>query len=263
MCGLAGVLLYPTPRPAAVWAEIRDAFTRNLLSNEERGWHAAGVALVQRDGSASLHKQPGTASELITTAAYRDVLERLGPATTIMLGHTRAPTKGSPQHNANNHPLCCGHVLGIHNGHIANDDALFSRLGLPRLAEVDSEIIFRLLDAIPAAADEPYLPAVQARVALMEGVFAVLAVDLRAPHRLLALKHQAPLCVHYHLPWQALFFSSRYLFLRKAFGRSVITEALPGEHAYLFDADRLPDLGKQPFAGLALGTAVGEPPALP
>ncbi len=77
-------------------------------------------------------------------------------------------------------------------------------------------------------------------------------MDLRKPTHLLALKYDMPLCVHYHEPWDALCFSSRYLFLRKAFGRSVITEALSTRHAYLFDSMRLSSLGKEPVAALSL-----------
>lgn len=247
MCGLAGLLLCPQPRSPEAWASIRDAFTRNLLSNEERGWHAAGVALVQRDGRLFLFKQPGPASHLVQTGGYRAVLDQLGPETTAVLGHARAPTKGSPENNANNHPLLAGQVVGIHNGHIANDDELFARLALPREAEVDSEIIVRLLDALPGGmSDAQYLALAAEYLALVRGPCAVLAVDLRTPGRLLVLKYDAPLCMHYHEPWQALFFSSRYVFVRSAFGRSVVTEALPSRQLYLFAADRLPDLGKEP-----------------
>ena len=69
---------------------------------------------------------------------------------------------------------------------------------------------------------------------------------------LLVLKRGNPLCLHYEPSLKALFFSSRYLFLRKAFGRAVITEALSNETAYLFDALRLPVLGKQPIRSIPL-----------
>lgn len=253
MCGLAGILLSPGERTAEEWQEIRDCFTKTLIFNEERGRVASGVALIRRDGSYLLHKEPIPASEMIVTDAYREILDAVGPDTTCLLGHTRMPTKGSPWNNANNHPLVVGNVIGIHNGHIANDDELFDRFGLPRLGEVDSEIIFRLLDTLsPSRLDGTYLLAVRQQVTLLRGRFATLSVDLRRPTRILALKYDMPLCVHYHEPWNALCFSSRYLFLRKAFGRSVITEALSTRHAYLFDAMRLSELGKEPVAMLSL-----------
>ncbi len=253
MCGLAGILLHPMERPEEEWQAIRHCFTQTLLANEERGREAAGVAVIQRDGTFHLYKEPMPASELIKTEPYHRVLDSVGPETTCLLGHTRMPTKGSRWNNANNHPLLAGHVLGIHNGHIYNDDALFAQLGLPRAGEVDSEIVFRLLDTLsPVALDGTYLAAVRQRLTLLQGYFAILAVDVRRPERLLVLKKERPLCLHYHEPWQALCFSSRYIFLRKAFGRSVITEALDSGWAYLFDAHRLPQQGREPVERLPL-----------
>jgi glutamine phosphoribosylpyrophosphate amidotransferase len=58
------------------------------------------------------------------------------------------PTKGSPILNTNNHPIIAGRVIGVHNGIINNDDALFSKYAnrIERAGQVDSEIIFRLID---------------------------------------------------------------------------------------------------------------------
>jgi len=256
MCGLAGILLFPTKRPESVWQEIRQLFTQMLVSNEERGRDASGVAAIQQDGTYGLFKQPIPASQLVETEAYESVIASINHRTTCLLGHTRMPTKGSRWDNANNHPLRAEWVLGIHNGHIHNDDELFGRLALPRRGQVDSEIIFRILDTLsPTSLDGTYLSAVQQQMARLQGRFATLSIDLRRPGRLLALKYNMPLCVHYHAPWQALCFSSRYLFLRKAFGRAVITEALPTLRAYLFEAERLPQQGKQPMDVLALEEA--------
>lgn len=253
MCGLAGMLLFPTERPETVWQEIRQLFTQTLLFNEKRGREASGVVLIRRDGTFCLFKQPVPASELVETESYRTIMAAIGSETTCLLGHTRMPTKGSRWDNANNHPLLAGQVLGIHNGHIYNDDDLFDLLALHRQGQVDSEIIFRLLDTLsPLSLNGTYLMSTRRQVALLRGQFATLSVDLRRPGWLLALKYKMPLCVHYHSPWQALCFSSRYLFLRKAFGRSVITEALESRHAYLFDAGRLPEQGKQPLDVLPL-----------
>jgi len=253
MCGLAGILLHPTERPETEWQAIRQCFTQTLLHNEERGREASGVALIRRDGTLHLFKQPIPASELILTDEYRAVLDQLDAETTCLLGHTRAPTKGSRWNNANNHPLQAGQVVGIHNGHIYNDDELFAEWGFARAGQVDSEIIFRLLDATPPDGQpDAYLPAVRERVDLLHGRFATLSVHLVRPEWLLVLKKDMPLCVHYHRPWQALCFSSRYLFLRKAFGREVITEILETGQAYLFDAERLPEQGREPVDSIAL-----------
>ena len=253
MCGLAGVLLYPTERSAAAWQEIRQLFTAMLVCNEERGREATGVAVVQRYGTYRLFKWPMPASEFVHVDLYHHILADVGPATTCLLGHARWPTKGSPRNNANNHPLLAGHTLGIHNGMIHNDDELFAALHLPRQAEVDSEILFRLLDTIPPfARDERYLTQLREQLEPVDGVFATLSVDLRRPTDLVVLKHNCPLCLHYDPTLQALFFSSRYLFLRQAFGYSVSTEALDQGYVYLFAAEQLPRRGQQPVCAIPL-----------
>lgn len=245
MCGLAGILLYPQERSAAAWQRLRDLFTQMLVFNEERGRDASGVALIHVDGTYRLYKQPLPATELVRTPTYHAMLSELGATTTCVLGHTRLPTKGSRWNNLNNHPVKAGHLLGIHNGFITNDDELFATLGLSRLGEVDSEIIFRLLESVsPIACNGLLARAVSGRAGLLAGTFATLSVDLRRPGRLLALKHLCPLCVHYEPSLQALFLASRYVFLRRAFGQSVITEALRPDHGFVFDAERLASTGR-------------------
>jgi glucosamine 6-phosphate synthetase-like amidotransferase/phosphosugar isomerase protein len=247
MCGLAGVLLYPARRSAEEWRLIISIATANLVFNEERGREAAGIAVIQTSGHCQAFKQPVPASELMKMKGYRRTLSAVGHDTACILGHTRMPTKGSRWRNANNHPLLTGHVVGIHNGTIVNDDHLFDHLDLPRSGDVDSEVIFRLQDTIdPLRCDGRYPTLVQERMSLLEGTFATLSVDLRRPTGLLVLKHLQPLCVHYERELQALFFSSRYVFLRKAFGRSVITEALENGRGFYFDARHLSQNGNRP-----------------
>ncbi len=249
MCGLVGTLLHPRPRSPEAWQTIREATTGNLQANEERGREAAGIAVIQRDGRYHIFKQPVTASSLIVMEGYRETLERVNEETVCILGHTRMPTKGSRWRNVNNHPLLAGHVIGIHNGVISNDDELFATLGLCRCGEVDSEIIFRLQDGIdPQRENGRYLPRVSERMRLLGGRFATLSVDLRQPTRLLALKHLQPLCIHYERSLTALFFSSRYIFLRRAFGRSVVTEALDSGYGFYFDALNFPAREGEPLS---------------
>ncbi len=247
MCGIAAILFFPAHRPPEMRREIGEIFTRNLLFNEERGKAATGLAVLHLDGTLQVHKEAIPASQFVIGEPYRRMIAALDDETTLWLGHTRLPTKGAPANNDNNHPIRAGQVVGVHNGNITNDDALFAHWGYPRQAEVDSEIIFRLLSDLDAtAALEPYTRQACQRVRLMEGKFTFLAADVRQPGRLLVLKHHNPLCVHYHQPWQALIFSSRYIFLRKAFGKIVLTEALPHDQLLVYEAQRLPQLGNTP-----------------
>ncbi len=253
MCGLVGVLLEPKARSAESWHEILDVTTRNLLGNEERGRDASGIVVIHRDGRYELFKQPVDAASLARMDGFRDVLASVGDDVTCILGHTRRPTKGSRWRNVNNHPIVTDNVIGIHNGVIRNDDALFTTLELPRQGEVDSEVIFRLQEKVDPRQPLPgYCRAIQERANWLEGMFATLSVDLRNPAQLVALKHRRPLCLHYEASLQALFFSSRYIFLRLAFGQSVIMEILEDGFGYCFDARDLSAWGSRPVYSFEL-----------
>jgi glucosamine 6-phosphate synthetase-like amidotransferase/phosphosugar isomerase protein len=251
MCGIAAILLYPTKRPPEMWAAIRASFTDNLLFNEERGRKASGLAVLKKDVPATIHKSPICAHEFVEEAAYQQLLNGIDSQTTLVLGHTRQPTKGSPNNHHNNHPIQAGKVIGVHNGHINNDDLLFADCDCERLGEVDSEIIFQLLwHDLPLAFGEAGLTAVQSNLQRLQGKFVILAGDQRTPEKLLVVKENNPLSLHYHPEWQALIFSSRYIFLRKTFGRAVLKENLPGNHLFIFDADKLPQYGANAVAML-------------
>lgn len=253
MCGIAAILLTPQERPAEMWQEIKDCLTQNLLFNEDRGRKATGLAVIQTDGQMALSKMPLEATEFVKTPHYKNLLATVGPQTTLLLGHTRHPTKGDPASNDNNHPLLAGPICGIHNGEIDNDDALFASCGCPRRGQVDSEVIFRLLEPLsPLQLNGSYLTAVRSQLQRLEGSFTFLACDRRASDRLLVVRHQRPLAVHFHADWKALIFSSRYIFLRKQFGQAVLTETLAPDHLMLFEARTIPQLGHQPVATIAL-----------
>jgi len=253
MCGIAAVFLYPQERKRSEWAAIREMFTLNLISNEERGREATGCALVHQDGRVRLLKMPIAASRFVTTPKYRSLLDSLDRTTTLLLGHTRLPTQGDPALSANNHPLKAGPVFGVHNGQIDNSDKLFARHRLPRQGEVDSEIIFRFLETItPASSASQYLNSVRPLMRQLDGQFTFLACDQRRPERLLVLIHYNPLCAHYLRDWHAMVFSSRYIFMRRVFGNHVFSDVLPPDRLLLFEAASLPEAGLQPAASVKL-----------
>jgi len=259
MCGIVATLIYPQRRSSATWAAIAQCFTQNLLFNEKRGEAATGIAILQADGTVQIYKRSLPAHEFVLTQDYLGFLASLNEQTTLLLGHTRYPTKGAPDNALNNHPLLAGSFCGIHNGHILNDDQLFAHWQLPRQGEVDSEIIFRLLEKLAGetAASPPLgqsitlaemIPSLQ----MLEGRFTFLASDRRFPHQLLVVRHDNPLSLHFSSEWNSLIFSSSYLFLRKTFGSVVVKEIISNDRALWFDAEDLPQLGWHPTDALAL-----------
>ena len=254
MCGLSGVLIGPGAGGNAV-EEIKDLFTAGLLANEERGREATGVAVLNADGTYSIEKSPVTASRFVKEPKFLEFLDQaITPMTTVLLGHNRRPTKGTPLNNLNNHPILVGNTIGMHNGIITNDDEIFLSMERrkdkrrKRISSVDSEAIFSLVEDVdPGQSLDEYAAGIQSVVSLLVGSYTALFVNTRMPHLLFMLKYQNPISVHYEARINALFFSSRYVFLRKAFGRSVITKALPGRRGYVFDARSLEQLGKESF----------------
>ena len=146
MCGQVGIIFGRKRRRPDERDYLREVFIRMLLHSEERGPHASGLAWLKTDGSHRIFKRPMRAHELVYEKPFQELLGQVDNETTILMGHTRWRTRGNEFNNRNNHPIRAGIVIGTHNGTIYNADHLFRRLRLPRYAEVDSELIFRLAD---------------------------------------------------------------------------------------------------------------------
>ena len=131
----------------------------------------------------------------------------------------------------------CGRIKSLpRNGTIKNDDLLFKNENLQSIAQVDSEVIFSMLNNINYDDfSTRFVSEIQRYTEKLTGSFTTLSVNLKHPHKLLLLKYDQPISYHYSHSLDTLFFTSRYIFLRKAFGRPVITEALRSKTAYLFN----------------------------
>jgi glutamine phosphoribosylpyrophosphate amidotransferase len=137
MCGIAGLSIAPG-------VEIDATATARLLlaGLAERGQDATGYAFHGPDGRVSVHKESVPLSSFIEHLELPDQVR-----STIM--HVRDFTKGRPGINDNNHPIRYGGVVGVHNGHLINDDALFEAYGMRRSTPeitVDSEAIMMLTE---------------------------------------------------------------------------------------------------------------------
>lgn len=137
MCGIAGFSFRSTCAIDAHQA------TRVLLASvAERGADAAGCVYEDATAGLVVNKQPGGASRFLEDVEVPTQVRQL-------LLHVRDFTKGRPSLMANNHPIRHGSVVGVHNGKISNDDAVFLKLGRARFEPgmtVDSEAIFAALD---------------------------------------------------------------------------------------------------------------------
>ena len=143
MCGIAGYSLRPESG-----VERTLAAQALLAGIAERGADAAGYAHREPGGRVVVRKQRTGASALLEAIRVPD-------AATELLVHVRDYTKGHPTIEANNHPIRHGDVVGIHNGHVYNDDELMAAYEFERAEPamtVDSEAIFALAEAFEGRA---------------------------------------------------------------------------------------------------------------
>jgi len=227
MCGLCG-LLGPLPRGLRARAAALETFSRLLLLAEPRGPHAAGVAWIAEDGAYQVEKAPVPARQFVLTPGYLEWLAAVPADATALLGHTRWPTRGSVHQPANNHPLVARlatdttgrsvptpAVLLTHNGVVDQPDRLAARWGLPRQADVDSEVLLQL--AVRASGPSGLeVPAYLAWLAQVPGRMALAVCDTRQPQQVLLVRGTMPLVVSLHRRRRLLVYASEGTILQRA-----------------------------------------------
>ena len=169
MCGIFGAVVRED-----VWSAqaVRDLLSGLFLLSESRGREAAGLAIAD-DSSIRILKAAEPASTLIRSSTYRNVLSQtlsswgrlpmqsadgnsddpngsvavaMHAHTLTLVGHSRLVTDGTEAEHDNNQPVAAKGVVGVHNGIVVNDEDLWQRHSrLERDAEVDSEVLFKLL----------------------------------------------------------------------------------------------------------------------
>jgi glucosamine--fructose-6-phosphate aminotransferase (isomerizing) len=191
MCGIAGFSLAPDHGLDTT------AIARVLIAGIlERGRDAAGYAYRTPGGPIVVRKDSRPPAQFIECV-------EIDPAATEAILHIRDYTKGVPGINDNNHPVRWGRVVGVHNGHLTNDDELFELFGQPRSTPqitVDSEAIMMLTDV---------LGNLDAALEQVQGAAAVALLHEERPGVLhLARRSRRPLVLGRTRQGGALFFAS-------------------------------------------------------
>ena len=215
MCGLTGLLLEHRSRSPRTMRDIGEVFTRLLLLSEHRGPHATGVAWVNAAGEYQVIKHPMPARSFIQTPDYLAWLDALDGDVTCLLGHTRWPTRGSIHNPTNNHPVCCPPVLLCHNGSIPDVERHFRRLNLPRLAQVDSELLARIAQR-HAGEQGIDIHAFLADLTALDGRMSLAMVATSQPTTCILLKGNMPLDVWHHRRRGLIAYASEERILRMA-----------------------------------------------
>ena len=179
MCGIFGYVGTET--------ELGDAVLDALKLLEYRGYDSWGVG-VAVDGMIEIQKQPGKIASATVNFPRAD----------IGFGHTRWATHGGvTQANAHPHLGESGRLAIIHNGIVENFRALkddLVRKGRSFTSETDTEVIAHLLEEELAGGEEDTLRAFQRVFRRLDGLSAVIALDLGS-RSLIAAKNVSPLVV--------------------------------------------------------------------
>jgi glutamine---fructose-6-phosphate transaminase (isomerizing) len=156
---------------------------------EYRGYDSAGVALV--DGGLHVRKRAGKLAEL-----DRALEGDPPPPSHVGMGHTRWATHGIPSdRNAHPHLDCHGRIAVIHNGIIENFADLRARLekeGHVLASDTDTECIAHLIER---HFDADLGDAVRATIRELEGAYAIVALAVDHPDRVVGAKVSSPLVV--------------------------------------------------------------------
>lgn len=227
MCGIFGIgLLSSIDTNAAVLRCI----LKKLASNaQERGSDATGYAFTSKN-KVTIFKHNVSANEFIKLYNYKKTVRDNLSSKHLpysVIGHTRQQTQGSHKNTDNNHPIKTGSVVGVHNGVINNDKQLFAEMSditngrIKRIGEVDSEIIFRLIDhysdvhkfsfkAVPKQTinNNPTSKAIVRMAERISGGFACASVDSQNPKILWIFRGFNPVSVNYYKKEGVIVFGS-------------------------------------------------------
>ena len=206
---------------------VKDIMSRLLKEGEVAGRAASGVAVmktkttdvIRRALSGSVLAADDDyktfADDYIKTGDTEDSDDHL----MSIIGHCRMPTKGSPKNNYNNHPIVTENIVGVHNGVISNDDDLFNkfRKNITRIAKVDTEIIFQLVNHFNKNPMGKTIDAIQKATPYLAGSYACGMQNTRHPYNLYLFKHGNPIKILNYPKLGVVFFATREYFITEGF----------------------------------------------
>lgn len=154
MCGIFGIVY---SRDAAVDPALAGSILRNLYRySKTRGSEAAGLTVANGE-TIDVFRQAGSVERFLEAPRFEELVARglalwqknkagadaIGLA---MTGHTRLVTNGFQSNEDNNQPVVANGTVGVHNGIIVNDGALWNaHPELERRTEVDTEALLKVL----------------------------------------------------------------------------------------------------------------------
>ncbi|MBX2890919.1 MAG: glutamine--fructose-6-phosphate transaminase (isomerizing) [Saprospiraceae bacterium] len=182
MCGIVAYIGAQKAYPIVI---------KGLQRLEYRGYDSAGIAL--QNGSLNVFKKKGKVADLIEFTKGKNINGNIG------MGHTRWATHGKPDDiNAHPHTSGNGRLVLIHNGIIENYALLKSsltNLGHTFKSETDTEVLVHLIEEVQQAEDLPLEEAVRQALTQVHGAYAIVVMDSKDPHKLVAARKSSPLVI--------------------------------------------------------------------
>ncbi len=207
---------------------VKDVFTEMLVSAQERGSAATGIAMVTCPPGAEksagyVYRTPLPASEFVKTDEYKKIMDKVDTNCLTLIGHTRAVTGGAHAENPrNNHPHVHGRIIGIHNGMITNHRELWKKYkGLvdTRKGACDSEVAVALVNHfLTSGAAKTTEQAIEYTINEMEAWFAFAFLDTQNPNRLYIVKdNSTPLSLGWWGTPEVAVFASNWDYIDEAY----------------------------------------------
>ncbi|MFN2223104.1 MAG: glutamine--fructose-6-phosphate transaminase (isomerizing) [Candidatus Promineifilaceae bacterium] len=176
MCGIVGYVGHRQAQPILL---------EGLKQLEYRGYDSAGMAVLERDGVASIHRSVGKLAGLETMVLASPMPGQIG------IGHTRWATHGSPsQRNAHPHRGMRGRAVIVHNGIVENYQQLRQELmaeGIQFNSDTDTEVIVQLIE-LYLANSMTLEEATRQTLRQIQGSNAIVAMALDDPEHLVCAR---------------------------------------------------------------------------
>lgn len=247
MCGLTGILLCKKQRSETDLDYTKHLFTELLINSEHRGPYATGAAIINGDNSSHVDKAPIPACRYVCSPGYDQLMDVANQYTTIMMGHTRWPTRGSHLDNRNNQPLCSSLCI-THNGYARNADELSALMGLPREWEVDSEILLRIAERHITNDGIDTDNFIQ-DIALIRGRVSAVIASPQWPNKVYLLKGNQPLFMWWNRRMRIFAYASEQEILGRSIAdiKSWQEIPIPAWRLVTVTLDKKPELEFEPF----------------
>jgi hypothetical protein len=193
MCGIFGFIA-PAGTPWDKGGMVR-LITDLIRKSEPRGREAAGLVIIS-GGNAQVFKKAMRPDLFLKHPDFQTFIDdNLSVAANsdgklkepiAVIGHCRLVTNGAEIVPENNQPILAGGTVGIHNGIVTNDKALWRQNGnMAEMPESDSDILFRLIEK-RCAAGAPLDGTVAEIMTALEGTASLALYNTATPALVLA-----------------------------------------------------------------------------